>query len=145
MDTFFRDQEKDKYQSLRPHPIGRPPLLTSEMIEELCDMVIQGKSIAHSATLCGISESTIYRWLAMGRKPGAEAIYVELVERMGEAVEMSEFEALQVIRKASSEPQHWRSAAWILERRHPEKYGKREVPTTQEKSDGGSDSYTTVA
>ena len=59
------------------------------------------------------------------RKKGSEKIYKDLVERVSEACEFSEIEALQVLRQASMKESNWRAAAWILERRHPEKYGKR--------------------
>ena len=95
------------------------------MIEQFCDLLIQGQTIARAALLTGISESTIYRWLVLGKKEGAEAIYVELVERVREATECSEFELLQRLRKAGDKPEHWRAAAWMLERRFPERYGKK--------------------
>jgi transposase len=117
--------EKDDYDNSRPHPIGRPPKLTTEMIEQFCDLLIQGQAIAKAAILTGISESTIYRWLAVGKKEGAEVIYAELVERVSEAIECSEFELLQRMRKAGEKPDHWRATAWMLERRFPEKYGKK--------------------
>lgn len=120
LDMFARDE----YKSSRPHPIGRPPKLTPEMIEQICDLLIQGSTIAGAAMLTGISESTIYRWLAMGKSEGAEPIYLELVARVGEAIESSEFELLQRMRIAGSKPDHWRATAWMLERRFPEKYGK---------------------
>jgi hypothetical protein len=44
---------------------------------------------------------------------------------MAEALEYSEFEALQTLRIASQDPKNWRVAAWILERRFPEKYGNK--------------------
>ncbi len=115
---------RDEYKSSRPHPIGRPPKLTTEMIEQICDLLIQGSTIAGAAMLTGISESTIYRWLAMGKSEGADPIYVELVARVSEAIESSEFELLQRMRIAGSKPDHWRATAWMLERRFPEKYGK---------------------
>ena len=117
--------EKDDYRNSRPHPIGRPPKLTPVMIEQICDLLVQGKSIAKAAMLTGISESTIYRWLAQGKLVGAEAIYVELVDRVREATECSEFELLQNLRIAGSKPDHWRATAWMLERRFPEKYGRK--------------------
>lgn len=120
LDMFGRDE----YKSSRPHPIGRPPKLTPEMIEQICDLLIQGSSIASAAMLTGISESTIYRWLTMGKAEGADSIYVELVARVSEAIESSEFELLQRMRIAGSKPEHWRATAWMLERRFPEKFGK---------------------
>jgi hypothetical protein len=78
--------------------------------------------------LTGISESTIYRWLALGKSEAAEPIYGELVARVGEAIESSEFELLQRMRIAGSKSDNWRATAWMLERRFPEKYGKRVNP-----------------
>ena len=115
---------REDYKNSRPHPIGRPPLLTPEMIEEICDHLITGSSIARAGVLAGISESTIYRWLAIGKTEEADPIYIELVARVGEAIESSEFELLQRMRIAGSKPDHWRATAWMLERRFPEKYGK---------------------
>ena len=115
MSNFILDEyEKSEYTSSRPHPIGRPPKLTAEMIEQFCDLLIQGQTIARAALLTGISESTIYRWLVLGKKEGAEAIYVELAERVREATECSEFELLQRLRKAGDKPEHWRATAWML-------------------------------
>jgi len=114
-----------EYSNTRVHPIGRPPKLTNEMIEKIADLVAAGKPITLAANLAGISESTIYRWLALGKKKGSEKIYKDLVERVSEACEFSEIEAQQVLRQASMKESNWRAAAWILERRHPEKYGKR--------------------
>lgn len=122
---FFPDLDSIAYTGSRPHPIGRPPKLTQEMIEKIADLIVAGKSIAAAAYVAGISESTIYRWLANGRKRNADKIYKELVDRVSEACEFSELEALQVLRQSSLERSNWRAAAWILERRHPEKYGKR--------------------
>lgn len=123
--AFVPILESLEYSGSRVHPIGRPPKLTHEMIEKIADLIVIGKPIAVAANLAGISESTIYRWLAMGKKKGAKKIYKDLVERVYEACEFSEFEALQVLRQATLEGANWRAAAWILERRHPEKYAKK--------------------
>jgi transposase len=96
----------------------------------LCDLIIQGKTIADAAIIRGVSESSIYRWLSKGKKPGAEPIFVELVERVQEAVECSEIELLQDLRIASQEPKNWRAIAWMLERRWPDKWGQRDLNDT---------------
>jgi hypothetical protein len=119
---------KHDYKASRPHPIGRPPKLTSEMIEQICDLLIQGRAIAKAAMFTGISESTIFRWLAMGKLPEAEPIYRELVDRVAEATECSEFELLQNIRIAAADTKNWRANFQMLERRFPEKYGKSVSP-----------------
>jgi DNA invertase Pin-like site-specific DNA recombinase len=69
MSDYILDQyEKSSYKDSRPHPIGRPPKLTAEMIEQYCDLLIQGQTVSRAAVLTGISESTIYRWLTLGKK-----------------------------------------------------------------------------
>jgi hypothetical protein len=98
------------------------------MIEQICDLLIQGKSIARAATITGISESTIHRWLSHGKSKTAEPIFVELVQRVKEAVECSEFELIQSLRNAGRDPKNWRAIAWMLERRFPEQYGKDRNP-----------------
>lgn len=118
---------EEEYELSRPHPIGRPPKLTTLMIEQICDLLISGQSIATAAMISGVSESTIYRWLAIGRGDGAEEIHIELVNRVQEAIECSEFELLQNLRMAAENKENWRVSAWLLERRFPEKYGKRLV------------------
>lgn len=123
--NYMPDLDRMEYSGSRPHALGRPPKLTHEMIEKIADLIVMGKSIALAANVAGISESTIYRWLALGKKKSSEKIYKDLVDRVSEACEFSEFEALQVLRQSSLEGSNWRAAAWILERRHPEKYGKR--------------------
>lgn len=127
---------RDEYKSSRPHQIGRPPKLTEVMIEQICDLVIAGSPIADAARMSGVSESTIYRWLALGKKPGADAIYVLLVDRLSESSELSEFELLQDMRRAAKRPENWRAIAWLLERRFPETYGKRETARVGESNNG---------
>ena len=122
---------RDEYKSSRPHPIGRPPILTELIIEQICDFLVEGFSIARSARLAGISESTIHRWLAKGKLSEAEPIYKMLVERVREVVECSELELLQSLRIAGQDSKNWRSNAWMLERRFPEKYGKQPQPTSE--------------
>ena len=119
--------DQEDFEKSKVHPVGRPPKLTSELIEEICNLVIQGKSIARSALARNVSESTIYRWIALGKKSDSDPIYKELVERLTESCELSEFEALQTIRRATSSPDNWRASAWILEHRFSEKYSKNNV------------------
>lgn len=136
--------DNDDYKSTRPHPIGRPPKLTLDMIEKICDLIIQGKSIAHAGILAGISESTLFRWLAIGRRDGADSIYAELVSRVNEATECSELELRQNIRIAAMQPKNWRASAWMLERRFPENYQKRRessISMLTAKSNEGPESH----
>lgn len=128
---LINDLERVDYKNSRPHPIGRPPVLNEDMIEQICDLLIQGQTMAKSAILTGISESTFYRWLALGKRSGAEPIYAKLVERVQEATECSRFELLQQMRIAGQNPVHWRSNAWMLERRFPEDFARKTQTSVQ--------------
>lgn len=108
----------------RPHPIGRPPKLNEQIIEEICDYIHQGTSLAKAANLAGVSESTIHRWMAAGMKSEPNSLTRVLYERVTEAIELSEHELLQYLRVSLEEDRNWKVATWLLERRFPEKYGK---------------------
>lgn len=108
----------------RPHPIGRPPKLNEQIIEEVCDYVLQGTSMAKAANLAGISESTFHRWMAAGVKSEPNSLTHVLYQRVTEAIELSEHELLQYLRVSLEEDRNWKVATWLLERRFPEKYGK---------------------
>lgn len=120
---LINELEVSDIKSSRPHPVGRPPRLNGELIEQICDLIIEGKTIERAARLSGVSATSIYRWLAIGKQGNSEPIYQELVERVREATECSEFELLQSMRISGSNPKNWRANAWLLERRFPEKYG----------------------
>ena len=113
---------------------GRPVSLTDEVIKRICDELRQGGTKAAAAAASGYSLSAFMQWQAAGRKE-IESIadgnpanrnkvqMVKFVEAMADAELVGEAELIRVIRRASED--HWQAAAWILERRHPEKYGRR--------------------
>lgn len=123
--------EIDEFERNKCHPTGRPPKLNSAIIEEICDLIIEGQTIAKAANMRGISESTIYRWLKLGKEPNSESIYKELVARVYEATELSEFELLQGFRIAASKKKDPRHYLLMLERRFPERYAKPELRLAQ--------------
>ena len=103
----------------------RPQKIVYEIIESLCDYIAQGFSYDKAATNSGISASTFFRWMRIGSLPDAEQIYKDLVRAVKEASEFSEFEALQLVRSAAIVDRNWKAAAWFLERRFPDRYGKQ--------------------
>ena len=113
---------------------GRPAALTDEVIKRICDELRQGGTKAAAAAASGYSLSAFMQWQAAGRKEiesiadgnpanRSKVQMVKFVEAMADAELVGEAELIRVIRRASED--HWQAAAWILERRHPEKYGRR--------------------
>ena len=83
-----------------------------------------------------ISKETFYDWLkkaaklekegAAGRKQltAEEAMLVEFSDAIKKAMAMAEVHDLELIQRAAKAG-HWQAAAWRLERRYPQKWGRR--------------------
>ena len=72
------------------------------------------------AKALGISESTFYRWVST---PSTESEQ-ELSESLKKA-EADYKNALQGIIAKAAQERDWKAAAWLLERKYPEEYGRR--------------------
>jgi len=103
----------------------RPEKINFELIESLCEDIAQGFSYEKAALNNGIAASTFFKWMQLGRKPDSEGVYCHLVNKVVEASDFSEAEALQLIRSAATLGRNWKATAWYLEKRFPEKYGRR--------------------
>ena len=120
------------YELVKNSRSGRPNKLNKVLIEEICDLIAEGYPFAEAARMRRISESSFFSWMAMGRKENAEPIYKELVAKVEEASEFSESELIQAMRSSAIRDRNWRSAAWMLERRFPEKYGRQRLKVESE-------------
>ena len=116
---------------------GRPTKLTPKLQEEICKAIRAGNYIETAAAFAGISKSTLYEWLKRGarekerlaKNPRAkikksEAPFVEFSDAVEKALAASEVRDVMLIGKAAET--QWQAAAWRLERRFPERWGRRE-------------------
>lgn len=103
------------------------PKLTEELIEIICDLKAKGM---HNKDICaavGIHEATLYRWL---NKPSCK-LHRALGEEFKKAEARYKQELLESIREtALSKPRYWTAAAWLLERKYPEEFGRPETRKT---------------
>lgn len=117
--------------------MARPSLLTPERSQRIAELVSAGNNVDTAAAAAGISEATFYDWMARGRaererlaagkrsKPKAsEEIYLQFLEAIEKARAEAEARLVLLIHKAAQEPRTWQAAAWLLERRTPEKWGR---------------------
>lgn len=105
-------------------PAGRKSKYTEETVKTIIDAVLQGVPYRHAAAIAGISEDTFHDWKV--KKP-----------EFSEAIKGAEGKAVagRLARIRQAEPDHWQAAAWWLERKYPQEFGK----TVQENQITGKD------
>ena len=94
--------------------------LTPELQDKILLHLRLGAYVETAAACAGIHKDTFFDWMkrgARGQKP-----YAAFAEAVRKAMAESESRDLATILKASAK--YWVAAAWRLERRFPEKYGR---------------------
>jgi hypothetical protein len=79
----------------------------------------------------GFSKTTVARYIRRSPKTLREEMLndSEFAEQVAKAEEGSEVFYLSCIRRAAQKEQYWRAAAWVLERRVPDRYGAKKPGT----------------
>lgn len=120
--------------------VGQPSKLTRERADALADLLRKGNYRERAAQAVGVHRTTFYGWLERAEleaqtladpdTPAAERArlgdsdYLYLLDVVTRAEAEAETSAVETIRKHF--PVDWRSAAWYLERRHPDKWRRRD-------------------
>lgn len=103
--------------------------LNHEVMGELERLVKDGNYISTACGAVGITIQTYDNWKRWGREDnnGREfhELYKEFYERLSKAESYAEGEFLGIIKDAAKAGT-WQAAAWYLERKYPEKWGRRE-------------------
>ena len=102
--------------------MARPTKLTPEVHEAIVDGINAGLTFRLTCARAGVNPATFYRWLEKGEtaKSGAYSEFCDAVERA------KADSALRLISQITLQaPADWRAAAFILERRFPDDYGRR--------------------
>lgn len=123
---------------------GRPPgngtKMTPDAIKRIADALSMGATYELAARYAGMVPRTIVKWKTRGedvrweleqnprkRLNAADLIALDLVNAMAEAESRAAMRWLAAIERAAEDPRNWTAAAWKLERRWPEFYGRRAV------------------
>lgn len=97
--------------------------LTQEMLEAAVRLRESGLVNADIACALGISESTFYRW---ANQPQTK-LHRAFSEALKKAEARHKAALLTSIRDAAlGDSRNWTAAAWLLERKYPQEYAKRE-------------------
>ena len=115
--------------------MARPTKLTPKLQEDILKVIRSGNYIETACAYVGINKSTFYDWLKRGarekdrleKNPRArirksEKIYVEFSNAVEKALAHAEIRDVAIIGKAAEE--NWKAAAWRLERKFPERWGR---------------------
>jgi transposase len=96
--------------------------LTPELQDKILLHLRLGAYVETAAACAGIHKDTFYEWM----KKGAHAVapYGAFADAVHKAIAESESRDLATVLKASTKS--WQAAAWRLERRFPEKYGRND-------------------
>ena len=106
---------------------GRPSKLNPQTQARFLEALRLGASYEGAASYAGVHYNTFRSWMIKGQthKSGQ---YVEFLEHVKEAEGQAEVKWLAKIEKAATDGQ-WTAAAWKLERRFPDRWGKQEKIT----------------
>ena len=110
---------------------GRKTKLTPEVQEIIVDGINAGLTLVLTCARAGVTYVTFYRWLEKGEAANS-GVFCEFFNAVSRAKADS---ALRLVSQITLQaPTDWRAAAFLLERRFPDDYGKRSEVTGK---DGG--------
>ena len=103
--------------------MARPTKLTPQVRERIAESIRAGAYAEQAARAAGITPSTYYDWIKRGE--AGERPFSEFSDAVRACEAEAEVAAITVLRDAAQTGE-WRAAAHYLERRHPERWGRRE-------------------
>ncbi len=102
--------------------------ILNQLIQSVMVEAIEGGNYATTAAeAAGIGKSTHYEWMEKGEQ-GIEP-YAEYADAIKKAEAIAESNAVKVIKAASLE--NWTAGAWYLERKFPDKWGRKDKLTQE--------------
>ena len=108
--------------------MARPTTLPPKVRERIVESIRAGAYAEQAARAAGIAPSTYCDWLRRGE--AGEPTFSEFSEALRAGEAEAEIAAVATIREAA-QAGDWRAAAHYLERRHPERWGRRGQPQVE--------------
>jgi transposase-like protein len=118
----------------RDNQLGRSPLLERrpEIVNQIAEIVAAGNYVEVACRSVGIDDGSFYGWLRKAQddiKEGLEAeesIYIRFFNAIKAAEAQAELKTLAVVQEAAQVKREWLPAMTFLERRHPERWGRKD-------------------
>jgi hypothetical protein len=120
-----RKRKPGKSKSVRKkRPIGRRPLVADPKVRErFLEAIRNGCTNDVAAIAVGIDRSTFYIWQTRLEDKSPKKVYVDFFDEVNRARAEGEASLAQLI--ADAGVHDWRAAAALLERRYPQRWGRR--------------------
>jgi hypothetical protein len=96
----------------------------ADTVQQLLEAVEAGNYIETAAELAGLSKVTVYSWLKRGE--AGETPYDLLANALKRASARAEAAEVTKVRTAGNDPRFWAASMTYLERRHPERWARRQ-------------------
>jgi transposase len=121
------------------------PKISEENIKKVCEIIKGGNYMETAASYVGIAKSTLYDWMKNGarcrerlengeRLNTLEKLYAQFSSELEKSLAEAEVRDVLTIGKAAQD--NWTAAAWRLERRNHERWGKKETIKADVNHDG---------
>jgi hypothetical protein len=114
-------------------PAHRPDTITEERIVHMETLLHSGSYISVACQVAGIPYSTHKDWMKRGQLAGGKnGQYRAYADRIEVALAIGEDNLVKSV--AAGAVEDWRAAAWMLERKEPERWGKKSIAANAEDS-----------
>jgi transposase len=120
-----------------PKKVGRPTKITIEIQNEIVRAIRSGNYLETAASYVGLAHSTVRDWVRRGEREASrleedvdarpiksETPFMEFSVAIKKAQAAAEIRDVIIIGDAARGT--WQAAAWRLERKYPDRWGKRE-------------------
>ena len=127
--------------------MARPTKLNFDTHNKIITAIRAGNYIETAAAYAGVNKSTLYEWLKRGEREKqrvaensrygirkSEKPYVEFSNAVEKALAEAEIRDVAIIAKAAKE--QWQAAAWRLERKFPDRWGRKDKVDLSADKDG---------
>lgn len=104
--------------------MSRKLKLTPELLAAIEQEIGDGNYVTTVCQAHGINRTSFYDWKNRGEK-ASSGLFRDFYEAVERATAKSEQKYVEVIKNAANDGT-WTAAAWWLERRYPDRWGKRE-------------------
>lgn len=113
--------------------MARPTKLTTEIQAKIVEAIGKGAYVAVAAESVGITAATFYNWMKRGSKAKSGQFF-EFFDAIKKAEAEAETKQIGTILVASAS--NWQAAAWWLERKFPQRWGRKDrMPVSEDDVD----------